>query len=478
LIIDYRKAHGYASYNRESLLRSSICGCFSCLRIYRPAAIAEWIDEEEGKIITALCPYCHVDAVIGSASGCPITKDFLEDMYQCWFEGHDHILKQQDATRANQEHLKILKGGVELWNEWRFQNPETTPDLIFADLSHLDLSGINLRHARLRSAKFHSTNLSTSNLAGADLTQAQLSHAVLRDANLSRALLHFSAINNADLSFADLRKADLSDATLSHANLSDADLQGANLSNANMEGACLVHATLRSANLALAHFSQADLRTADLRFSTFLETDLTNADLTGCWVRGASLGNVQIEGAKQYDLLLTDEDSLNVTSDQFYMAHVLSLFLEKQNIRILMQVSMKKMVFVLGYFEDKREEILHVVKDFLRVRGYWVVFLKTSSTLGPEESEMIAVLSHLALFSIADGTNNKELFRITQEIAPSLPYHASLILQETDDTEKIARNENNVSPPNFFLYRFRNVSELSPLLEELCKHATSNDEVL
>jgi uncharacterized protein YjbI with pentapeptide repeats len=45
LILDYRKAHSYASYNRESLLRSSTCGCFSCLRIYRPIAITEWIDE-------------------------------------------------------------------------------------------------------------------------------------------------------------------------------------------------------------------------------------------------------------------------------------------------------------------------------------------------------------------------------------------------------------------------------------------------
>ncbi len=475
MILDYRKAHGYSSYNRESLLRSSTCGCFSCLRIYRPIAITEWIDEEEAKITTALCPYCHVDAIIGSASGYPITKDFLEDMYQCWFAGHDYALKQQDATRANQEHLEILKGGVELWNEWRFQNPEVLPDLIFADLSHLDLSGINLRHARLRSTKFRSTNLSTSNLAGADLTQAQLPDTILREANLSHALLHFAVIDNANLSFADLRRADLSDSTLSHANLSHADLQDANLSNANMEGAHLAHVTLRGANFALTHLSHADLHTADLRFATFLETDLTNADLTGCCIWGTSLGNIQIEGAKQYDLLLTDEDAPEVTSDQLYMAHVLSLFLEKRDIRTLMQISMKKMVFVLGTFEDKREEIIYVIKDFLRVHGYWVVFLKTSLPLGPKESEMITVLSHLALFTIADGTNNEELFRIMQEIASSLSHPAYLILQETDDTEKTSEKEIDVSPLNFFLYRFRDVLELSPLLEELCKHANSID---
>lgn len=38
-------------------------------------AITEWIDEEEAKIITALCPYCYVDVVIGSASGYLITEE-------------------------------------------------------------------------------------------------------------------------------------------------------------------------------------------------------------------------------------------------------------------------------------------------------------------------------------------------------------------------------------------------------------------
>jgi acetone carboxylase gamma subunit len=34
---------------------------------------------------TALCPYCGIDSVIGDKSGFPITKEFLEKMYQHWF---------------------------------------------------------------------------------------------------------------------------------------------------------------------------------------------------------------------------------------------------------------------------------------------------------------------------------------------------------------------------------------------------------
>jgi hypothetical protein len=31
---------------------------------------------------------------------------------------------------ANEEHLAILKQGVEVWNKWREKNPEIKPDLL------------------------------------------------------------------------------------------------------------------------------------------------------------------------------------------------------------------------------------------------------------------------------------------------------------------------------------------------------------
>ncbi|HUN90360.1 MAG TPA: hypothetical protein VMU28_16280 [Terriglobales bacterium] len=74
-------AHKHCSKHREELIRSDSCGCFYCLKIFAPDEIAEWIDEGQ----TALCPYCPVDAVIGSASGYSITKESLEEMHGYWF---------------------------------------------------------------------------------------------------------------------------------------------------------------------------------------------------------------------------------------------------------------------------------------------------------------------------------------------------------------------------------------------------------
>jgi hypothetical protein len=67
-------------------MQSEICGCFYCLERFPPNAITEWIDANAtGEGQTALCPRCGIDSVIGSASGFPITPEFLKSMNRRWF---------------------------------------------------------------------------------------------------------------------------------------------------------------------------------------------------------------------------------------------------------------------------------------------------------------------------------------------------------------------------------------------------------
>ena len=40
---------------------------------------------------------------------------------------------------ANDEHVAMLKQGVDAWNAWRRENPHIRPDLLGADLSGADL---------------------------------------------------------------------------------------------------------------------------------------------------------------------------------------------------------------------------------------------------------------------------------------------------------------------------------------------------
>jgi hypothetical protein len=78
---DYILAHRHSIRHRSELERSTFCGCFYCLSIFSPSEIIGWIDDGQ----TAICPKCPVDSVIGSASGYPITTEFLKRMHDYWF---------------------------------------------------------------------------------------------------------------------------------------------------------------------------------------------------------------------------------------------------------------------------------------------------------------------------------------------------------------------------------------------------------
>ncbi len=77
-------AHKYSAHNYPDIKNDAVCGCFYCLKVFKPSEINDWVVEPQGKN-TVLCPYCGIDSVIGASSGYPITEEFLEKMYEYWF---------------------------------------------------------------------------------------------------------------------------------------------------------------------------------------------------------------------------------------------------------------------------------------------------------------------------------------------------------------------------------------------------------
>src|SRR5437870_107657 len=72
---------------------------------------------------------------------------------------------------ANQEHLDLLIGqGVEVWNQWRQENPDLEPDLSGAILNRMNLSGALLSGANLSRADFSGADLKATLLSGAKLS--------------------------------------------------------------------------------------------------------------------------------------------------------------------------------------------------------------------------------------------------------------------------------------------------------------------
>lgn len=87
-------AYRYTSNNWLQIGASKVCGCCSCLHLFRPDEIVAWTgldlrnmdDPEAIGNQTAMCPRCGREAVLGDKSGFPVTVGFLSRMSEAWFQ--------------------------------------------------------------------------------------------------------------------------------------------------------------------------------------------------------------------------------------------------------------------------------------------------------------------------------------------------------------------------------------------------------
>lgn len=150
---------------------------------------------------------------------------------------------------ANQEHLNILRQGVEVWNQWKETHPYEDVDLQGADFHTSHLRGVNLSSTDLRNADF----------SGADLTWSNLNRADLSGANLSEVKLTLSVLMEANLTGVRLPKAELTLANLRSSILINTDLRGAKLDRANLINANLGGADFTEAQIGNTAFDNVDL---------------------------------------------------------------------------------------------------------------------------------------------------------------------------------------------------------------------------
>lgn len=336
---------------------------------------------------------------------------------------------------ANDEHLKILKKGVEAWNKWRIDNPQISPDLSGADLNGADLRNAYLDSAILSRANLGGANLERAYLSMADLTEADLTKADLFNvklvkAELSKAVLSKTNLMDASIKYANLNRADLSsavvvDADLTLAKLSGAILRGAllhdsvfklaNLSEADLTGADLTGADLRGANLANANLSGADLSEV-----TFVRTNLAHADLTDCRVYGISAWDLSLEGTMQLNLAVTRKEQPTITVDNLEIAQFVYLLLNNKKIRDVIDTMTGKAVLLLGRFTSERKATLDIIRDKLRQLNYLPILFDFDKPSSRDLTETIRTLAHLSRFIIADITEPRSIPQELQAIVPDL----------------------------------------------------------
>jgi uncharacterized protein YjbI with pentapeptide repeats len=205
---------------------------------------------------------------------------------------------------ANPEHLRILKQGVEVWNQWKKDNPDIQPNLGSSGVSAslyltreeliellqgnvvFEKNEANL--SQLDLFRLYNRNIVTPDLSGMNLNEASLSHAYFLEAKLRKVNL-----SKASLSFADLSRVDLSYSNLTHAWINNACLEGANLRSTNLKDAELYYADLTEASL-----SRAILNGAKLHNAHFNSTRLKNTNFSGAVIGRTSFSNVDLSIAK------------------------------------------------------------------------------------------------------------------------------------------------------------------------------------
>jgi uncharacterized protein YjbI with pentapeptide repeats len=314
---------------------------------------------------------------------------------------------------ANEEHVERLKQGVDVWNQWRKDNPDICPDLRRADLFATTLAGANLSRANLAGADLYEADLSEADLSEADLVEADLTAANLTGANLSEADLFAAELSRASLPTAELARAKLSWATLVEANLSGASLSGANLI---------------AANLSRANLASADLAEADLSRANLVEVDFRNANLTGCKVYGVSAWKLNLNGAKQESLVITDRGEPEVTVDDIEVAQFVYLLLHNPKIRNVIDTIGQKAVLILGRFTPERKKVLDALREELRKRDYVPILFDFDKPASQDLTATVSTLAHMARFIIADLTDPSSIPYELATVVPTTPVPVQPIL--------------------------------------------------
>jgi len=275
---------------------------------------------------------------------------------------------------ANDQHVAMLKKGVDAWNTWRGKNPDVVPDL-----------------------------------SGENLTNAHLPRANLRQADLRQV---------------DLRRADLSGATLHEADLFKADLSGAILRGAKLIAADLFKATLR----------EADLRKANLFIARLVDTDLTGADLTGCCVHGVSAWGLKLERTKQHNLIVTNPaHEPDVTVDNLEVAQFVYLLLHNEKIRDVIDTIGRKCVLLLGRFTEGRMVVLERLREKLRDLDFVPMVFNFDKPETKDFTETVRLLCNLSHFVIVDITNPRSAPLELQATVPDYMVPFAPILQQGEE---------------------------------------------
>ncbi len=92
-----------------------------------------------------------------------------------------------------------------------------------------------------------------------------------------------------------------------------------------------------------------------------MRTNFAGATLTNCHIYGIAAWSVELKGAKQNNLVITDYGEPTITVDNLEVAQFIYLLLNNPKIREVIDTIAKKAVLILGRFTLERKAVLDAI---------------------------------------------------------------------------------------------------------------------
>ena len=199
---------------------------------------------------------------------------------------------------------------------------------------------------------------------------------------------------------------------------------------------------------------------AKLQRATLVGTNLQNANLEGCSIHGISVWNINLEGAIQSNLVITENNEPTITVDNLKVAQFMYLLLTNKEIREVIDTITSKVVLILGRFTPKRKAVLDALRDELRASNYSPILFDFEKPTSRDLTETISTLAHMARFVIADLTEAKSIPQELQQIVPDLPSVPILLLLQARAKEYSMAEHFKRYPWVLPIYRYHNVDDI------------------
>lgn len=93
----------HTTNNDIEILNSEKCSCIFCRHTFDARSVQDWISDEKG--VTAICPECGMDSLVGDASGFQIDRDTLKEINLEYY-GEDYMEHHPEAAQTYCERYK------------------------------------------------------------------------------------------------------------------------------------------------------------------------------------------------------------------------------------------------------------------------------------------------------------------------------------------------------------------------------------